>query len=247
MKKKINNYFAKLLFLLRRAPLQFIFSVFNLLISLLFYYGFFGVSLFTSILSLICFLPFYGSLYFIEQYLRCKDKMSKIFYNVVTLFFILPFIIFQFMMAFICSLFSVVNDYPISDFNEYWRAYRVFDDSIIGEFLPKKQSDTIKFNRFYYQEGILQGGTTFLLEVQVDDKTITEYKDKLESREIFVDEDTLKLIQSSCEDGSHNLESYKIYYLRARCDGSGYCNHGEDAHVSIREKSNEITFYYSYW
>lgn len=247
MKKKSSNFFSKIIFLFKKAPLQLIFVIFNFLLSLLIYYCSIGKSIMTLIVSLICFIPFFTSFIFLKKYLCCKGLMSKIFYNIVTLLLVIPFVMFHFTILFICGFFSALNDYPIRDFSDYWKVYRVFDDSVIGEFLPKKQSDKVKFNRFYYQEGFLQGGTVFLLEIQTDGEMIKDYQERLESISIQVDVDTLRLLQNSSEDGSYNLESYKTYYLEARCDDSGYCNHGRDVHIAIREMSNEMTFYYSYW
>lgn len=244
----LKKRLARVLYIISHAPLQCIFVLFNFLVAFWCYSDLFGVTIFTSILSLLCFVPFYESIKYIRGYLRLKNKAEKRFYNVKTIAMIVPYLVLCFFIGMFCLCISLEHDYPIRDFNHYWKAFKRINSSFEpGNLLPRRQSDTMKFSRFYYTEGILQGGSDFILEVKTDVETIQDYKERLHDLYIDVDEDTLHLLRESGIDGSYNLDTYEIYYLKARCVGNGYCNHGEDVHIAIREKSNEMTFYYSIW
>lgn len=156
-----------------------------------------------------------------------------------------PYLIMNFFIGIIFQSIALNYDYPIHDFSHYWKAYGRLNSSFEpGNLLPRKQSEHMKFNRLYYTEDI---DINFILEVETDGETIQEYKKRLEEAKIDIDENTSLLLGEAGMDGSYKVDTYKIYYLEARCTGNGYCNHGRDIHIAIREISNEMTFYYSVW
>ncbi len=237
MKKMLNTLKNEL----KTSPLQFMVVIINLLIGTIFVLASLSESIKAVLVSLICLVPFLISLIILKVRIKLINKKNtKIISNIIVMLLIVPFLFLHLTNIFIVTIYIIEENYPKTNIKEYKKVYKIFKNTELGEYLPKKVNDDY-ITKMYYSIGFLQG-TIFKLETELDSEILEEYKEKLSQEDNFPVE---KSIINNNE--VYEKNGYETYYLKAQCDDSGYCNHGIDIHISIRSKSNEIIFFYSDW
>lgn len=236
LKKILENF--------KSSPLQYILLIITLLTGL--YYVISGIqaSIKTALISLLGTIPFVISVLILKYRKNNLYKKNTILItNILTTFLIPIFFITNIIFLLILSFFSAINDYPITSVSNYKKVYRDLKNTEIGEYLPKNIPNN---SRLFYQVGFLQGGDIFELEITLNEQYFNNNYNKI--KEIEPSNITeIQLINPNYNIEDYKKVGYETYYIKYECDDSGYCNHGIDIHIFVREKSREILYYYSAW
>ena len=191
------------------------------------------------VLALFGLMPFIISLIFVFLAYKMRNKTGvKTAINIISLFYIVACAIYMFVWLFVYAIVAAMN--PATNISSY--EYNEHFD-----YFPKEIPDNCIDVAYFYRPGALQGGTTKLLYLKLDEKDIQKYKKTAQKRAIDKETNSHRHYHNTPYEDKEISSDFTTYVLEAECDDSGWCNHGLDEHIAINEKTNEIIFYYENW
>lgn len=235
----------------KRTKLSFTMMCITFVISFFFLY--FGI---VEDIKWMCITMLIGSFPFIIYLIitLCVNKFYekkyvKNIYNIFTPIFTICVLIYYCVAIFVCLLIQVAH--PVTNINKY---KYVISDSLLTIF-PKQIPQNVNNKFFYYQPGVLQGGTTIILyyvdnslnQDSIYDKYVDNSKwigylsDYIDSENLLAD------VFYNAPIEKENEKDFKIFLIDGSCDNSGYCNHGNYLIVAINEQTREILYKSKTW
>ncbi len=200
------------------------------------------------IITVLFFVPSLISLCLIL--LNKNKKIKLITANIIQSLFIIPSIVYIFILSFI-SLLIEISDGGVSKPINYRRAHSYYN----LDYFPKKIPKNAKNVMFNYNPPFLQGGGILSLYFNGDNNTIKFYNNKY--KKFKLDENNIEVYEKEIinnkiwyytpYNNSERIDKFTIYLIYNKCDDSGYCNHGTIKVIAINNKTNEILFYYEKW
>lgn len=209
----------------------------------------YGIKLYSKML-LVLIIPvivFGIALYRKYKYRTNKNARSNINWFTTFAILLLPF--YYFLTLFFLGIESATTDVT------NYKYYKDFMYEELYEVFPKKIPKNAKNISFYHIDPFLQGGEINSLSYKdnsLSQKIVDEkYKSKsiwigtTQNKEIPEAVDVDNLLERISIDGKK--ENFTIYVNYARCDDSGYCNHGEYILVAYNDITKEIIFKQEHW
>ena len=202
------------------------------------------------IITIYTFAPFLISLIIMLVYcLTKKRKVAKKIIEFLSIILVVMIIIWYHIVIIGTGLFYALT--PRTDIKDY-------ENIVTGELLtvfPEKIPEDVQNVSFMDQTGFLQGGsytTLYYIDPNLD---VTEFDNKYRVNAIWIGNEkdytenpellTGAFLGSPAE--YENEEDFTLYLFKARCDDSGYCNHGESLLVGVNPKTNEVIYSYGNW
>ena len=209
----------------------------------------YGISLYLKML-LVLIIPvivFGIALYRKYKYRINKNARSNI--NWFTTFALLLLPIYYFFTLFILGFESATTDVT---------NYKFYNDFIYGELyevFPKKIPKNAENISFYHIDPFLQGGEINSLSYKDDSLTSSIVEEKYKSKSTWIGNADSEEVPEAVNDYglfsnisiNGKKENFILYVNSARCDNSGYCNHGEYILVAYNDITKEIIFKEEHW
>lgn len=203
-----------------------------------------------SIMSLIGFIPF---LFFVVVTgcifkFSAKENIRRGLSNLmlVLILFLIPYYCGA---IFICAFIEADNPVGIEGYkakvNEPW----------LLQVFPREIPDDVEDVSFVYSPGVLQGGTVIALYYVDPDFNLKSFEEMYQDKAVWIgykDEYTDNPgLFSGAFYGTpaydNNEDDFVIYLVDAKCDKSGYCNHGKFLFVAFNEETNEVIYKAEQW
>ena len=209
----------------------------------------YGIKLYSKML-LVLIIPvivFGIALYRKYKYRINKNARSNI--NWFTTFMLLLLPIYYFLTLFFLGLESATTDVT------NYKYYKDFMDEELYEVFPKKIPKNAENISFYHIDPFLQGGEINTLSYKDDSLTSSIVEEKYKSKSTWIGSADSEEVPEAVNDYglfsnisiNGKKENFILYVNIARCDNSGYCNHGEYILVAYNDITKEIIFKEEHW
>lgn len=251
MQKQENSKLNLISLLCKECPIPYAMTTITFIVSTLWFIFTLTFKLeMRLIITIYTFAPFLISLIvMLVYYLAKKRKVVKKIIEFLCVILVVMIIVWYHIVIICTGLLYVLT--PTTDVKDY-------EKIVTGELLmvfPEKIPEDVQNISFMSQLGLLQGGsytTLYYIDPNLD---VTEFDNKYREDAIWIGNEQdytenpglLTGMFSGTPAEYENEEDFTLYIIKARCDDSGYCNHGESLLVGVNPKTNEVIYSYGNW